>query len=148
MFMEMARTAAKRSTCFRNNVGVVVVYENRVISIGYNGAPSGEEHCLGNECPLTAAGGCVRSVHAEANALSAIPDADFTYTLSMYCTHSPCLECAELIIRATTKIWTVCYEQEYRITAGKDKLMGNGIHVYRLTPSGYLTDQGTGQLIE
>lgn len=44
-FMEIASVVAKRSTCLRNRVGAVIVRDKRILSTGYNGAPTGLEHC-------------------------------------------------------------------------------------------------------
>jgi len=52
-FLEIAFVVEKRSTCLRNNVGAVVVRDKRILSTGYNGAPSGMEHCLEIGCIRT-----------------------------------------------------------------------------------------------
>jgi len=44
-FMEIASVVAKRSTCLRNQVGALFVRDKRILSTGYNGAPSGLQHC-------------------------------------------------------------------------------------------------------
>ena len=67
LFINIAREMAKRSTCFRLNVGAVVTSENNLVSCGYNGAAPGEPHCQGNDCPLSDEGGCISSLHAESN---------------------------------------------------------------------------------
>ena len=146
MFLEMARTASKRSTCFRGNVGAIVVHDNRVISIGYNGAPAGEDHCLGNTCPMKEDGGCLKSIHAEKNALNAIPIGVFGKPLSLYCTHSPCSPCAIAILQSS--ISNFYYEQEYRVTLGKEELISLGVGVYRVVPSGFIVDQRTNRLVD
>jgi hypothetical protein len=56
LWMGMAEIAAQRATCFRGSCGAILVKDNDVVSIGYNGPPSGEEHCQGNDCVLTATG--------------------------------------------------------------------------------------------
>lgn len=75
-FMNIALMVSCRSTCMRRHYGAVIVKDNIIVSTGYNGAPSGEKHCLGNVCErerLNIPHGqqyekCV-AVHAEQNAL-------------------------------------------------------------------------------
>jgi dCMP deaminase len=145
MFMEMARSASKRSTCHRLNVGCVIVVENRVVSIGYNGSPSGEEHCKGNHCPLSTSGGCSKSLHAEDNAIRFIPNSEWAKDKSIYVTHSPCLMCAEKLMAAGIK--AVYYEVAYRDTTSLALLIKSGIEVYQVTPSGYLLDHSNNKVI-
>ena len=67
-FMEVARTVATRATCPRASVGAVLVREQRILTTGYNGAPRHVAHCTEVGCELSG-GHCVRSTHAEANAV-------------------------------------------------------------------------------
>lgn len=69
-FLGIAKAVAARSTCPRASVGAVIVRDNRIISTGYNGAPSGEPHCLDAGC-LVVNGHCQRVIHAETNAVAA-----------------------------------------------------------------------------
>lgn len=141
MFMQMAEAAARRSTCYRGGVGAVVVGGNHILSAGYNGPPSGEDHCAGAVCAPT--GVCSRAVHAEANALQRagklIDQAD-----TIYCTVMPCLSCATLI--AATPIRTIIFRQTYRNTDGVDRLMEWSLAMYRLTTGGYLVDLRTDEI--
>ena len=66
--MEVARTVATRATCPRASVGAVLVREHRILTTGYNGAPRHVSHCTEVGCELVG-GHCVRSTHAEANAV-------------------------------------------------------------------------------
>jgi len=68
-FIQLARIVASRSTCPRASVGAVIVKNNRIISTGYNGAPSGEAHCDEVGC-LMINNHCERTVHAETNAVA------------------------------------------------------------------------------
>jgi dCMP deaminase len=68
MFMDMARAASRRSTCFRRNVGAVVVHQNNPVSAGWNGQEPGAPHCTGNDCPGIVPGMC-GTLHAEHNAM-------------------------------------------------------------------------------
>lgn len=145
MFMEQARTASKRSTCCRLNVGAVVTHENTPVSSGYNGPASGEVHCQGNSCPLTPSGGCSRSLHAEANALDRLSNEHLSHPLDLYVTHSPCPKCCELIKRYPVK--RIFFEAEYRDTTALKQLIEHGIQVYRVTPSGYTINLATNEIL-
>lgn len=144
MFMQMARVASLRSTCHRLNVGAILVFDNNVVSHGYNGPASGKPHCKGNACELTATGGCARAIHAEVNAITRLNNDLIEEDKTLYVTHSPCPKCAELIPSAFIK--RVIYETPYRDTSSLDYLVSQGIEVLRLTPSGYLVDHKTNQV--
>ena len=148
LFMEMAVAASKRSTCFRNNVGAVLVEDRRrVISIGYNGPPPGEEHCLGNACVPPGKVGCTRALHAEQNALYYAPS---QYSSgrhwTMYTTFSPCPMCADLIAQSGIK--RVVFQLEYRDPKPVENMLKHGIVVHRLTTSGYLINMEDRSIIE
>lgn len=146
LFIEVARTFSKRSTCFRLNVGAVITNaRNRPISCGYNGAPSGQPHCEGNDCPLSQGGGCTRAIHAEINAIRPIPRF-VDGPLRLYVTHSPCPECADIIIH-DDRIQEVYFEVPYRIEAPIVGLITADIGVYKVSPSGYIIDQRTKEII-
>ena len=138
MYMDVAQAFARRSTCFRNNVGAVIVTvpEQMINGTGYNGPPSGEEHCRGNDCELTRTGGCLRSIHAEINALDRM-----SYPIMgeqwLFTTRSPCLTCAEMI-RDSGAIQRVYFEEEYRRSDPIEILYNANIPVFRVTPSGYV----------
>jgi len=118
-FIEIAETVAKRSTCLHREVGAVLVREKHIISTGYNGAPSGLQHCeeVGclrekNNIPSGERHELCRGVHAEANAIiQAALNGISTEGSSMYCTHQPCVLCTKLIINA--KIKKVVYKEPY-----------------------------------
>ena len=142
MFMDVARAVARRSTCHRLNVGAVLVVGNNIVSMGYNGARSGEEHCGGTGCRHFLPTGCT-VVHAEENAIARAPK-DFI-NADLYVTHSPCVRCAGLIAKAG--IDCVYYEVEYRDPAGVQALLGDhALVVMRLQPSGYCLDVRTGEV--
>jgi len=99
-FMNLAVQAATRSTCPRKAVGAVIVRDKAILATGYNGSLRGLPHCTEVGC-LMDNGHCVRTVHAEANAIlqaarhgSAIDGAD------IYVTASPCWNCFKLIANA------------------------------------------------
>lgn len=145
MFMQMAEAASRRSTCFRRNVGCIIVDGHVPVSIGYNGPPSGDQHCTGKNC-ADPDRGCTRALHAEANAISRLPRGAILSCLDLYTTESPCLKCAELIIQ-TAPISSLYYIHQYRITEGID-LVAKHMPVWRITPAGHLINHATGELIE
>src|SRR3989442_9396201 len=106
-----AQLEAQSSTCNRLNVGAVIARDGRIISTGYNGAPSGLPHC-GPEC---APGGpaCGRASHAELNAIAfAARYRLATEGAILVSTDSPCLNCARAVLNAGIK--EGYYMREYR----------------------------------
>jgi dCMP deaminase len=107
-FMEIAQIVSKRSTCKRRNVGALIVKEKRILSTGYNGAPTGLKHCLEVGClreKLNIASGerheLCKGLHAEQNAI--IQAAHHGVSISnadIYSTHLPCSICIKMIINA------------------------------------------------
>ena len=147
--MGFARLAAQRGTCFRMSVGAVLILDNAPISMGYNGAPSGEEHCRGDKCTLGPSGGCTRADHAEKNAIDRIPKAVSGHApLDLYSTHSPCQPCAEYI-GADRRIKNIYYNAEYRDVEPLEFLMWTlpKLGLYRMTDSGYVINRRTNQIV-
>jgi dCMP deaminase len=98
--MEITLDVSKRSTCLRAQVGAIIVKDKRILTTGYNGAPKGLPHCLDEGCEMVA-GHCVRSLHAEQNAI--LQAALYGVPLeggTIYTTHQPCVVCAKMIINA------------------------------------------------
>lgn len=111
-FMSQSHLIALRSTCERLTVGATIVRDNRIIAGGYNGSVSGSDHCIDEGCYVID-GHCVRTVHAETNAI--LQCAKFgvqTDGAEIYVTHFPCLQCCKSIIQAGIK--TVYYAADYR----------------------------------
>ena len=117
-FMQIAHLVATRATCQRRQVGALIVRDKRILATGYNGAPRGLEHCPPegpqHDWPLGCmrAGHCIRSLHAEQNALLqaamlGIPCEGSTF----YVTCQPCNQCAKMLINAG--IVRVIYEGDY-----------------------------------
>lgn len=128
MMMEMAWSASRRSTCTRKHVGAVIASEGRTISIGYAGSPPGEPHCDEAGCIIGPDGGCIRTQHAEANAIVfAARKGVAIEGATLYCTDSPCVACAKLILTAGLQV--VIYDREYRITDGIELLQRRGVVV-------------------
>lgn len=127
MLLEVAQVVAKRGTCSRAQVGVVIARNGRIISTGYNGAPAGMPHCDHSNDPPNI-GGCEVVEHAERNAIAY--SARYGVALDgaqMFCTHAPCLSCAKSIINAG--IESVGYITPYRLTEGLDLLRAAKIRV-------------------
>lgn len=111
-FMAQSHLLALRSTCTRLMVGATIVRDKRIIAGGYNGSVSGSVHCIDEGCYVID-GHCVRTVHAEANAL--LQCAKFgvpTENAHIYITHYPCLQCCKQLIQSGIK--KVFYAQDYR----------------------------------
>ena len=99
-FMNIAKEVATRSTCDRKHVGAVVVRDKSILATGYNGSVRGLGHC-DDEGHLMEDGHCVRTVHAEANAIvQAARHGMRIEEASIYVTASPCWGCFRLIANA------------------------------------------------
>lgn len=111
MYFDIAKIAAKRSTCNRLQVGAVAVKDKRIIAISYNGALPGRPHCDDFNCNDTTP--CTNTVHAEANLIAycAKHGLPLDGTI-LYLTHSPCMKCSELIVQSGIK--QVYFLEQYR----------------------------------
>lgn len=122
-----ALATSMRSTCGRKAVGAIIAKEGRIISSGYAGPPAGFPHCT-RSCmdQSTAQGACIRTIHAEQNAIAyAARYGISTEGATLYCTDSPCLNCAKQLIN--TGIIAVKYLRPYRDLSGVDLLQSAGI---------------------
>ena len=123
-FMYQALLLSQRATCERLKVGAVLVRENRMIAGGYNGSVAGDDHCIDEGC-FVQGGHCVRTIHAEANAL--LQCAKFgitTENTTVYVTHFPCLQCTKQLLQAGVK--EICYLNNYRNNE-------YAVHLYKVT---------------
>lgn len=115
IFMEIAYTLSKRSTCLRRRVGCVLVNQyNHIISTGYNGVGAGLAHCLDQPCAgasLPSGTGLDKceAIHAEQNALLQCPNVQDIW--AAYVTVSPCMHCAKLFMN--TGVQTIIYNEVY-----------------------------------
>lgn len=120
--MLVAETYAELSTAIRLKVGCVIVKDNRIISIGYNGMPSGWENSC--EDAVRWPNGDTRFLttkpevlHAETNAIAKLAGSNESGAgATLYCTHAPCLDCAKLIFQSGIK--RVFYKYNYRNNDG------------------------------
>jgi dCMP deaminase len=116
IFMNLATDLAQRSHCVKAQVGAVLAKDTRIISIGYNGPPSGTHNC-DEEWPTTGCardskGSCSLALHAEENAiLYAVKNGARLEGATLYTTLSPCLPCARLIFSAG--VTQVYYRHSY-----------------------------------
>ncbi len=139
-FMDITSLVAKRSTCIRRAVGAVVVRDKRILTTGYNGAPSGVRHCLDIGClreRLNIESGqrheLCRGIHAEQNAIiQAAVHGVSIRGASLYCTNLPCLICAKMIINAG--ISKVFYLSGYADDLSREMLAEAGVELVRLEP--------------
>lgn len=108
-FIELTKLVASRATCCRKKFGCVLTKNNRIIATGYNGAPKGLPHCLDVGC-LMVNSHCVRTIHAEVNALlQAGNDAEGS---TLYVSGLPCANCLKLILQCGVK--RVVFIEAYR----------------------------------
>ena len=131
--MKVAETYAALSSAVRLKVGAIVVKDNRVISIGYNGTPAGwdntcEEVVVRYENGKEEIKTKPEVIHAEANAIAKLArTTESGLDASMFITHAPCMECAKLIYGAG--INKVFYKYTYRENTGIEFLKKCNIEV-------------------
>lgn len=131
MFMEMAYVVSKQSHDPDHKVGAVIVKDDRIISMGWNGMPAG----MDNKCKHDTGATRKEVIHAEANAIAYLARSTTSSEgATIYCTLSPCIECAKLILQAG--IERVVFAESYKDDSGKMFLLerlGNG-SISRLSP--------------
>lgn len=111
-FLAIAEIISQRSTCPRKHVGAVIVDSatHHVLGVGYNGSAPGAKHCSDTECLLGPDGGCLRTTHAEQNAVAHANMLSGPKTA--YLTLSPCAMCLKLMI--AIGVTRVVYAEWYR----------------------------------
>lgn len=137
-FMAITILVAKRSTCIRRSVGAVIVKDKRILSTGYNGAPSGISHCSEVGClrdQLNVPSGekheLCRGIHAEQNAI--IQAAFHGVSIkgaTLYCTNQPCSICAKMIINAGIK--NIFYQEGYDDSMSRQMLKDADVDLIKL----------------
>ena len=133
--MDITALVAKRSTCMRRAVGAVIVKDKRILSTGYNGAPSGIAHCRETGClraqlqvPSGERHELCRGIHAEQNAI--IQAAYHGVSIrngTLFCTHMPCSICAKMIINAGIR--NICYLAGYADKMSRAMFEEGGVEV-------------------
>ncbi len=110
-FLKIASVVAERSTCLRHHVGAVAVRDKHILSTGYNGAAAGLKDCLELGClrnERNIESGTMhevcRAIHAEQNVIiqAALHGVSLEGS-TIYCTHSPCILCAKMLVNARIK---------------------------------------------
>ncbi len=134
-FMQTAKTFAECSTAVRAKVGAIIVKDDRIISIGYNGMPAGWDNTCENIIGYTNNEPVLKTkpevLHAEANALAKVArSSESSEGAYLFVTYSPCLECAKLIYQSGIK--KVYYGTQYRETTGLEFLNRCDIEVEQL----------------
>jgi dCMP deaminase len=125
-YMDVAERFAQLSSAKRLNVGAIVVKDDRIISIGYNGMPSGWDNCCEEEGKTKP-----EVLHAESNAIAKLAKSpESGEGASIFITHSPCIDCAKLIYQSG--ITTVYYKNDYRSTQGIEFLKKSNIWVVKV----------------
>ena len=132
-FMDITELVAQRSTCLRRHVGAILVRDKRIITTGYNGAPSRIKHCLDIGClreqmgvPSGERHELCRGLHAEQNAIiqAAIHGVSIVGA-TLYCTNMPCSICTKMLINS--QIEEIYYKEGYPDPLASDMLAEAGI---------------------
>ena len=140
-YMPTAATLAELSHARRLHVGAIVVKDDRIISIGYNGMPAGwDNNCedeIGHVLDVDENVVEIRLktkpevLHAESNCISKLAKSNESgLGATMFITHAPCLDCAKLIYQSG--IGSVLYRNSYRDTSGVTFLEKSGIQVTQI----------------
>jgi len=139
-YMDTAERFAQLSSARRLHVGAIVVKDDRIISIGYNGMPSGWDNNCEDEItptlPYLGDSPVLKSkpevLHAETNAIAKLAKSNESgLGATMFVTHAPCLDCAKLIYQSG--ISHVLYRNSYRDTSGVTFLETSGVTITQLT---------------
>lgn len=143
--MDVAKRFAELSSAVRLQVGAIIVKEDRIISIGYNGMPPG----WSNECEYAdyyPDGDFVLKtkpevIHAEANAIAKLAKStESGKDATMFLTHAPCIDCAKQIFTAGIK--TVYYEKDYRSSDGLKFLADCGVMIFQTPEPSERSEKG------
>lgn len=125
--MKVAEIYAKLSSAKRLQVGSVIVKDNTIIGIGYNGMPSGWD----NECEDSTFKTKPEVIHAESNCIAKVTKSNnSSESADMFVTHAPCMECAKLIYQSGIK--SVYYRNQYRSDDGIDFLKKCGVKIEKV----------------
>jgi dCMP deaminase len=135
-YMDVAERFAQLSYARRLKVGAIVVKDDRIISIGYNGMPSGWDNNCEDE--LKWPNGEIKFLttkpevlHAESNAIAKLAKSNESGAgAALFITHSPCVDCAKLICQAG--INSVYYRNSYRDESGLEFLAKSNVTVWKV----------------
>ena len=138
-YMKTAETFAELSTARRLHVGAIIVKDDRIISIGYNGMPAGWDNNCENEVVVAVVDGVPQReikelktrpevLHAETNAIAKLAKSTESGDgAKLFVTHAPCMDCAKLVHQSG--INSVYYRNSYRSTEGLEFLKKAGVAV-------------------
>jgi dCMP deaminase len=135
-YMKTAEIFAELSSARRLHVGAIVVKDDRIISIGYNGMPSGwdnncEEEIKWPNGHIAHLISKPEVLHAETNAIAKLArSTESGLGASLFVTHAPCLDCAKLVYQSG--INSVYYRESYRSDDGINFLLEAGVEVNKL----------------
>jgi dCMP deaminase len=129
IYLDLARTLAKRSTCVRLAVGTVITSTDyrKVLAVGYNGNASG----LHNSCDRNEPGNC-GCLHSEENAVINC-DAPRSVEKVVFVTHLPCVMCSKRLINLGN-VKKIFYGEDYRVRDSIALLESVGIQIQKLEP--------------
>ena len=136
-FMDVAKRFAQLSSAKRLKVGAIVVKDDRIISIGYNGMPAGWDNNCEEVIEQHEDGGQVLKtkpevMHAEANAITKLAKStESGHGADIFITHAPCMDCSKLIYQSGIK--RVVYGEAYRDDSGVKFLKASGVLVEHLS---------------
>jgi dCMP deaminase len=135
LYMDIAIRVAAMSQAERLKVGCVLVKDDRIISMSWNGTPNGWDNCCEDRIEHDGQTQLVTKpevIHAESNCISKLARSrESGLGSTMFVTHAPCMECAKLIYQ--TGVTSVFYANEYKSRNGIDFLIKCGIHVEQMT---------------
>lgn len=141
-YMDVAERFAQLSSAKRLQVGAIVVKNDRIVSIGYNGMPTGWDNCCEEEVVVAVIDGVPQReikelktrpevLHAESNCIAKLArSSESGEGADIFITHAPCIDCAKLIYQSG--IATVYYKHDYRSTQGVEFLNKSGIKVVKV----------------
>ena len=134
-YMDVADRFSRLSSAKRLQVGAIVVKDDRIISIGYNGMPSGwDNNCedvVQHSDDTTSLKTKPEVLHAESNAIAKLArSSESGDGATLFVTHQPCMECAKLIYQSGIK--EVYYAHPYRLNDGLDFLQKSKINVTKV----------------
>ena len=132
-YLEIAVLIAGRSTCLRRKVGALLVKDKRILTSGYNGAPTGMKHCSEVGCirqlhniPSGERHELCRGLHAEQNAIIQAAKHGISIEGStVYCTTQPCIICAKMLINSGIK--EIVFEESYPDELTEGMLAESGV---------------------
>ena len=127
IYVAIVNEIAKLSYSERSKVAAILIKDDAIISYGYNGMPKG----MSNKCEWKSGETKLEVIHAEINCIAKVAKSTYSSNNAiMYCSYSPCIECAKVIIQAGIKC--VKYIHLYRLQNGLELLWLNDIETKQI----------------